>query len=580
MKWGRELKDFLFVISSFLVFAVILRTLFLARQIAMGDTEPPAYPVWFPPYPLGMLDFGPNTLGHNFLVELLTPKWYTVVFTYLSFIVALFSAHWLARNTTFREKGIYSDIRLYLFPYLFALNPPFIESFFSGDAGGVNIAISLAPLVYLYTRQFAEKGERKYLAYLVLIELLGNWVYIEFFFFSFYFQIPVILELAVRKDKVGVKRWVLASIPVSSLGFFSEMDSEVLAYFNAKVMAPQIFTTSIGYYASSLAFYVIVLLILMMSTAMIGDGKARALLATSFLFLAAWGAFYLHGIPVPLLDAIWATFTGMSIKLVMFTLYPFLLTFLVVPNNATRSLLFVLLLLFPYSQFATPGSFHIPDVYELAKFNAFDYQAVEGLYHVAELISESPGPSVVYAYDSRQAIQVQSAIPWVLGSLTPNLNSSFISNFTEMRLYGIKYVISFAPLKSSYLRPLYNTSQLYLYEFVGFDGIVHLLNGTPANYSITGGTIRVSSYPVVVAIPYSPYLTNAKPYGPATIVLSRSSTFSLYPLYRLSVFIAYLTWGISLILIVYLLKKEIISLSQRLRLSRPSRLSGATSPLR
>ena len=576
MKWSRELKDFLFVSSGFVVFAVILRTLFLARQIAMTDTEPPAYPVWYPPYPLGMLDFGPNALGHNFLVEVLTPKWYTVIFTYFSFIIALLSAHWVARNMTFREKGIYSDLRLYLFPYLFALNPPFIESFFSGDAGGVNIAISLGPLVYLYTRLYAEKGERKYLAYLLLIELLGNWVYIEFFFFSFYFQIPVILELALRKDKVGAKRWILASIPVSSLGFFSEMDSEVLAYFNAKAIAPGIFTINVGYYASSLAFYVIVLLIFVASMAVIWDGKARPLLATSFLFLAAFGAFYFHGIPVPLLDAIWATFTGMSIKFVMFALYPVLLTLLVVPNNTTRSLLVLLLLLLPYSLFATPGSFHIPDVYELAKFNAFDHQAVEGLYHVAEIVSESPGPSVVDAYDSRQIIQVQSAIPWVLGSLTPDLNSSFISNFTEMRLYGIKYVISFAPLKSSYLRPLYNTSQLYLYEFVGFDGTAHLLNGTPVSYSVSAGTIRVSLYPAVVAIPYSPYLTNAKPYGLATLVLAKSSTFSLYPLYQVSVFIAYLTWGISLVLIIFLLKKEIISLSRRLRLSPPSRPSGAT----
>ena len=558
------------------MFAVILRTLFLARQIAMTDTEPPAYPVWYPPYPLGMLDFGPNTLGHNFLIEVLTPKWYTVLFTYFSFIIALLSAHWVARNMTFREKGIYSDLRLYLFPYLFALNPPFIESFFSGDAGGVNIAISLGPLVYLYTRLYAERGERKHLAYLLLIELLGNWVYIEFFFFSFYFQIPVILELALRKDKVGTKRWVLASIPVSSLGFFSEMDSEVLAYFNAKAIAPQIFTTNVGYYASSLAFYVIVLLIFVVSTAVIWDGKARPLLATSFLFLAAFGAFYFHGIPIPLIDAIWATFTGMSIKFVMFALYPVLLTLLVVPNNTTRSLLVLLLLLLPYSLFATPGSFHIPDVYELAKFNAFDHQAVEGLYHVAEIVSESPGPSVVYAYDSRQFIQVQSAIPWVLGSLTPDLNSSLLSNFTEMRLYGIKYVISFAPLKSSYLKPLYNTSQLYLYEFVGFDGTAHLLNGTPVSYSVSGGTITVSSYPAVVAIPYSPYLSNSKPYGLATLVLSRSSTFSLCPLYQVSVFIAYLTWAISVVVIAFMLRKEIISLFRRLRLSPPSRPSGAT----
>ena len=571
MKWSRELKDFLFVSSGFIVFAVILRTLFLARQIAMTDTEPPAYPVWYPPYPLGMLDFGPNALGHIFLVEVLTPKWYTVLFTYLSFIIALLSAHWVARNMTFREKGIYSDLRLYLFPYLFALNPPFIESFFSGDAGGVNIAISLGPLVYLYTRLYAERGERKYLAYLLLIELLGSWVYIEFFFFSFYFQIPVILELALRNDKVGTKRWVLASIPVSSLGFFSEMDSEVLAYFNAKATAPGIFTTNVGYYASSFAFYVLVLLIFVVSTAMIRYGQARPLLATSFLFLAAFGAFYFHGVPVPLLDAVWATFTGMSIKFVMFALYPVLLTLLVVPNDAVKSLLVVLLMLMPYSQFAAPVSFHIPDVYELAKFNAFDHQSVEGLYHVAETISESPGPSVACVVDLRQYVQVQSAVPWVLGPLVQGINGSLFSNFTEMRLYGIKYVVSFVPLNSSYLRPLYNTSQLYLYEFVGFDGIAHLLNGTPVNYSVSGGTITVSSYPAVVAVPYSPYLTNAKPYGLATLILSRSSTFSLYPLYQVSVLVAYLTWAVSVVLIALLLRKEMLNLFRRLRLSPPSR---------
>ena len=149
MRLTRRVKDLLFMASGLVFFGVMLRTMFFARQIAMTDTEPPAYPIWYPPYPLGMLDFGPITLGHNYLVELLTPKWYTVIFTYSSFVIALLSAHWLARKTTIKEGGIHSELRLYLFPYLFALNPPLIGSFLSGDAGGINIAISLTLLVYL-----------------------------------------------------------------------------------------------------------------------------------------------------------------------------------------------------------------------------------------------------------------------------------------------------------------------------------------------------------------------------------------------------------------------------------------------
>ena len=576
MKWSRKLKDFLFVLSGFAAFAVILRTLFLARQIAMTDTEPPAYPVWYPPYPLGMLDFGPNTLGHNFLVEVLTPKWYTVLFTYLSFVIALLSAHWLARSMVFKEKSIYSDLRLYLFPYLFALNPLFIRSFFFGDAGGVNIAISLAPLVYLYTRLFAGGSNRKYLAYLIITQLIGNWIYFEFFFFSFYFQIPVLLELALNKDLRGIKRWALGSVLVSSIGFFSEMDSEVLAYFNAKAAAPQLFTSNIGYYASSLTYYMIILLILVVSAVVINDSKARPLIATSFLFLALYGAFYFHSIPVPLLNAIWATFTGMAVKFMMFAFYPALLTFLVTPNDGVKTALVLLILLMPYSQISYPSFVHVQDVYELVQFNAFDHQAARGLYEVAEIVASSPGPSVVYAYGQQQYIQVQSAVPWVLDLLSPYSNASLVSNFTEMRLYGIKYVISFAPLNSSYLKLLYNTSQLYLYEFVGFDGIAHLLNGTPVNYSVSGGTIKVSSYPAVVAVPYSPYLTNAEPYGPATLILSKSSTFSLYSLYQVSLVIAYSTWVVSLVMIFLLLRKGLLSFFQRLRLSPPSRPSGAT----
>ena len=576
MKLSRRVKDLLFVASGLVFFGVILWTMFFAGQIAMTDTEPPAYPVWYPPYPLGMLDFGPIVLGHNYLVELLTPKWYTLALTYSSFVIALLSAHWLTRKMTFKEGGIYYDLRLYLFPYLFALNPPFIGSFLSGDAGGINIAISLTILVYLYTRLFVERGDRKYFAYLILVQLLGNWIYFEFFFFSFYFQIPLLFELALNRDLRRIKRWVLASVLVSSIGFFSEIEFEILAYFNAKASAPQLFIFNVGYYTSSLAFYVILLLIFTISAFMVNDKKARPLIATSFLFLALFGAFYFHSIPVPLLDAIWATFTGAAIKFAMFVLYPALLTFLVTPNDKIKTVIVILMLLLPYSQVSTPGSFHIPDVYELVKFNAFDHQAAEGLYQVAEVIAGSPGPSVVYAYDWQQLVQVQSAIPWVLGWLSPYSNASFIFNFTEMRLSGVKYVISFSPLHSPYLKPLYNTSQLYLYEFVGFDGIAHLLNGTPVSYSVSGGTITVSSYPAVVAVPYSPYLTDARPYGLATLVLSGSSTFSLYPLYQVGVIVAYMTWVISLALVIFLLKKEIISLSRRLRLSPPSRPSGAT----
>mgnify|MGYP001770704046 CR=1 FL=1 len=110
----------------------------------------------------------------------------------------------------------------------------------------MNLAISLAPLVYLYTKLFVERAERKYLAYLILIQLVGNWTYFEFFFISFYFQIPVLLEVVSNKDSKGLKRWILASIAVSSLGFFSEMDSEVLVYLNAKVTDPELFITNVG----------------------------------------------------------------------------------------------------------------------------------------------------------------------------------------------------------------------------------------------------------------------------------------------------------------------------------------------
>ncbi len=576
MKLTRRTKDFLFVASGLVIFGVMLRTLFFAGQIAMNDTEPPPYPIWYPPYPLGMLDFGPNSVGHNLLVELLTPKWYTVTFTYSSFIIALLSAHWVARKFAVKEKGVLTDLKLYLFPYFFALNPPFIESFFLGDAGGVNIAISLGPLVYLYSRLFVETGNRKYLAYLILIQLIGNWIYFEFFFFSFYFQIPILFVLALNKNKEGIKRWAISSLFVSTLGFLSEMDTEVLAYYNAKAAAPQIFVSNVGYYTSSVAFYVMIILIFAISIFVINEKHARSLVATSFLFLALYGAFYFRGIPVPLLDAIWATFTGMSVKFIMFAVYPALLTLLITENNFIKTFLVILFLLLPIGAITPPGEVHLHDVYGLVNFNAFNYQAAEGLYRVSEIISTSPGPSLVFAFSWKQFVQVQSAIPWVLGWLSPYFNGSLVTNFTAMKLYGIKYVISFVPLNSSYLRPLYNTSQIYLYEFTGFNGIAHLLNGTPVNYSVLDGTIRVSSYPAVVAIPYSPYLTNAKPYGPATLILSESSTFSLYPLYEVSVFVAYSTWVISIALLVFLLKEEMLSLSRRLLRSPPSRPSGVT----
>ena len=107
MTKARGLKDILFFASSLLVFGLILRTLFQMRQLAMIDTEPPPYPIWYPPYPQGMLDFGPILLGHNLLLEMLTPKWYTVVFTFSPFIVAVLSAHWLARKLSLKENGVY-----------------------------------------------------------------------------------------------------------------------------------------------------------------------------------------------------------------------------------------------------------------------------------------------------------------------------------------------------------------------------------------------------------------------------------------------------------------------------------------
>ncbi|MGC9104999.1 MAG: hypothetical protein ACP5HQ_01030 [Thermoprotei archaeon] len=339
-----------------------------------------------------------------------------------------------------------------------------------------------------------------------------------------------------------------------------------MAYFSAKATAPSIFVSNVGYYTSNVNFYLIVLLTLAALTLLVRQEIPRAFFFTSFLFLSAYAAFYFQGIPVPLLDAVWATFTGMSIKFALFLETLFALALLSSRNGAAVTLLALFPVFLPYSSWNTPGTNHYGDLYELVSFNALQFAHIPGLYQVAERIAESPGPSIAVLNSYKDYIQVQTAIPWVQGYVYLADLSNTV-NYSSLKVSGTKYVISGIPLDYSYLKLEGQYGSLYLYQFKGFDGIAHALDGGPGNYTVKGNQIVLSSAPAVVAIPYSPYLTNAEPYLFGTLINSTTSTYVIYPIYQASVYAAIVAWLIGVTSALWLLLPR----------SPPSRLSATTS---
>ncbi|MGC9105000.1 MAG: hypothetical protein ACP5HQ_01035 [Thermoprotei archaeon] len=169
-----------------------------------------------------------NSFSHEALVLLLTPKWNTVLFYVISFVAIILAGHYFARQFQYRdERPVMRDLRLYVFPYLLTVNPALITSFLSGDAGGVNLSFAVTVLELATLYRYAETGSRRHLAYVMLLSLVGGWVYFEYFFISFFFSIPLFAYYGVKGRTGELRRSLLASVTSSVLSFFSEMNVAV-----------------------------------------------------------------------------------------------------------------------------------------------------------------------------------------------------------------------------------------------------------------------------------------------------------------------------------------------------------------
>ncbi|MEM0264080.1 MAG: hypothetical protein QXQ01_07000 [Saccharolobus sp.] len=489
MKLGRERKDDLIIPLIFIViYLLFLRNYLTSPPYIMVDTaivgisNPGIYaPEATILYYLSLL------LGQNTLIKLLN---------FLAFVIGPISIYFIFRN----EKSI---IKKFILPLIYTLNPFAFSIFKSGDGESILLVYSLQPIVfYLTYKLYQSKEPVKYLIYLSIVEVIGQIFFFQMFLFSFFYQLPIIL-LSIKD-----KRYKIAFYPIiaDSIGFLSEISQEILLYI---LVVPGILPSSANTQVSlGLFYYSQVISVLLLAIGVITlatyKNKVSAAILTSLGFLLSIYAFiiYFHGVNIPIISALLASFTTFQTKvfLLSFGLLDLSLFFVRKYSRLIISTLFlIIIVLLPNTGFlsVTIYSFFgikptpIPSWY----YELYDYLANNNPY---------------YVYANTSIMYYNSLVYYV--ELLPGFNGFINLNFTPFD--AVKFLISISELNYSWLKFEGKFGPFYLYYNQNYTGLVHYLNGTPVNgYTISESQIIVNTNKtVIVSVPYSIFWTNAKPY--------------------------------------------------------------------
>ncbi len=475
----REVVYFAIVVAFFLV---MFRNLIVSGPFSMTDTEPPppssSLPSLFSLAGYGSFsDFSLATL-FEFALSLLGPLNAEKILTILPFIVGVTSFH-------FAMKGIYGykprrgretayrDFVVYVLPFFYVLNPGFSSMLYIGDSPGILFALSIMPLVFLESYRLLKDTNVRNFALLSVFTVVSNLVYFEGFFFSFIFEVPLLL-LSIAERKYKATMLIFAS---SVISFLSELPEEVIIYLvDVTQYKPISFKITYDIFIYSvMIFSVFLSLVLITWATRLSKDKRRepyALVFTASLVMFLFVYLMHYPLDLPLVDSLVLTITTFPQKVFLFSLSLLLLSF---PFFRFTWVIFLVILvsaLFP--SYAPLDSTYSELVFSPAHpvisqfYQVYDYLAShEPFYTLVEVsYSTCSYPLAFYSW------------PGVVSVVDHN---NKVEQEMENPLYGIKYVVTFLPMNNinlTLLKVFQGNPSVYVYENKLYQGLVLYPNGT------------------------------------------------------------------------------------------------------
>ncbi|MCH4815766.1 MAG: hypothetical protein QXY87_08885 [Saccharolobus sp.] len=483
-------RDDIIYLSIFvLVFLIALRNYIISPPYTLGDTTilTPTNPGLYTPsaiiqYYLSLL------IGENNLIKTLN---------FLAFIIAPISIYF----TLGRKGDLFKRVIL---PLIFTLNPIIISIFFGGDGESVILVYSLQPLVYYLTYKmlYDVKNRFRYLAYLGIVEVIGQIFFFQMFLFSFFFQLPFIL-LSIKEKKY---LFFIYPILTDLLGFLSELSWEIYLYIGvvpSVLVSPSNTLVRLGLFYYS-PIILALLFAIVITTAFVYKNKYALATITSVGFLLVIYAILQNfQFDIPIISALLAAITTYQTKVyfLSFGLLDLSLFYL----KRTREFIIPLLSLLLIVLLTNTGGLQAT-TYSIFSFNP---QPVPTWYYELYDYLAQNNPNNVYSLVTQyQYIQY---LPGFSGFI---YNPSFVHNLTNP-FYGMKYLLSTSQMNYTGLRLVKTFGPILVYYNENFTGLVHYLNGSPvSNYSISNEEIKIygDAPPYVVSLPYSSYWSNAENY--------------------------------------------------------------------